>query len=62
MTLRPQTLDRYGRTVDEVSSGVNIDLARMEDGLAFAYCKYLGQCDAREYLDAEFRPSVAATA
>jgi len=27
----------------------------VEDGMAFADRKYLGQCDAKEYLDAEFR-------
>ncbi|WP_259727879.1 MULTISPECIES: thermonuclease family protein [unclassified Synechococcus] len=35
VTLRPQTVDRYGRTVAEVISGVNINLALVEDGLAF---------------------------
>jgi endonuclease YncB( thermonuclease family) len=29
----------------------------VEDGQAFAYRKYLAQCDAREYLEAEFRAS-----
>ena len=29
----------------------------MEDGQAFAYRKYLAQCDAREHLEAEFRAS-----
>ena len=57
VTLRPQTVDRYGRTVAEVISGVNISLALVEDGMAFAYRKYLAQCDAKEYLDAEFRAS-----
>ncbi|MFS6826150.1 thermonuclease family protein [Cyanobium sp. ATX-6F1] len=57
VTLRPQTVDRYGRTVAEVIGGVNINLALVEDGMAFAYRKYLGQCDAKEYLDAEFRAS-----
>ncbi|WP_094555540.1 thermonuclease family protein [Synechococcus sp. 1G10] len=57
VTLRTQTVDRYGRTVAEVFSGVNINLALVEDGMAFAYRKYLGQCDAKEYLDAEFRAS-----
>ncbi len=57
VTLRPQTVDRFGRTVAEVFSGVNINLAMVEDGIAFAYRKYLGQCNAREYLDAEVRAS-----
>jgi endonuclease YncB( thermonuclease family) len=57
VTLRPQTVDRFGRTVAEVIGEVNLNLALVEDGMAFAYRKYLGQCDAREYLDAEFRAS-----
>ncbi|WP_255094932.1 thermonuclease family protein [Synechococcus sp. J7-Johnson] len=35
VTLRPQTVDRYGRTVAEVFSGVNINLALVEDGMAY---------------------------
>ncbi|MEA5414373.1 thermonuclease family protein [Synechococcus sp. BA-132 BA5] len=57
VTLRPQTVDRFGRTVAEVISGVNLNLALVEDGQAFAYRRYLGQCDAKEYLDAEARAS-----
>jgi endonuclease YncB( thermonuclease family) len=57
VTLRPQTIDRYGRTVAEVISDTNINLALVEDGLAFAYRRYLHPCDAREYLEAEFRAS-----
>jgi hypothetical protein len=29
----------------------------VEDGQAFAYRRYLGGCDAKEYLDAEFSAS-----
>jgi hypothetical protein len=36
---------------------VNLILAIVEDGQAFAHRKYLGQCDSREYLDVEFRAS-----
>jgi endonuclease YncB( thermonuclease family) len=61
VTLRPQSVDRYGRTVAEVIGEVNLNLALVEDGMAFAYRKYLGQCDAREYLDAEFRASRSRT-
>ncbi|WP_255090316.1 MULTISPECIES: thermonuclease family protein [unclassified Synechococcus] len=61
VTLRPQSVDRFGRTVAEVISGVNINLALVEDGMAFAYRKYLGQCNAKEYLDAEFRASRSRT-
>jgi endonuclease YncB( thermonuclease family) len=57
VTLQPKTVDRYGRTVAEVIGEINLGLAMVEDGQAFAYRKYLGQCDAREYLDAEFRAS-----
>jgi endonuclease YncB( thermonuclease family) len=52
-----KTNDRYGRTVAEVISEINIGLALVEDGQAFAYRQYLSDCDAREYLDAEFRAS-----
>ncbi len=55
--LLSQTVDRYGRTVAEVIGEVNLNLAMVEDGMAFAYLKYLGQCDEKAYLDAEFRAS-----
>ena len=55
--IQPHTTDRYGRTVAEVISDLNINLAMLEDGQAFAYRRYLSGCDAREYLDAEFRAS-----
>ena len=57
VTLLPQTVDRYGRTVVEVIGEVNLNLAMVEDGQAFAYRKYLSQCNAQEYLDAEYRAS-----
>ncbi len=57
VTLAVKTTDRYGRTVAEVSSDININLAMVEDGQAFVYRQYLGGCDAKEYLDAEFRAS-----
>jgi endonuclease YncB( thermonuclease family) len=55
--LDEKTTDRYGRTVAEVFSGVNINLAMVEDGQAFAYRQYLSGCNAKEYLDAEYRAS-----
>jgi endonuclease YncB( thermonuclease family) len=55
--LIPKTTDRYGRTVAEVIGGVNLNLALVEDGLAFAYRQYLAGCDAKQYLDAEYRAS-----
>jgi hypothetical protein len=57
VTLLPQTFDRYGRTVAEVIGEVNLNLAMVEDGQAFAYRQYLSQCNAQEYLDAEYRAS-----
>ena len=57
VTLLLQTVDRYGRTVAEVIGEVNLNLAMVEDGQAFAYRQYLGQCNAKEYLDAEYRAS-----
>ena len=53
--LDEKTTDRYGRLVAEVISEININLALVEDGQAFAYRQYLGNCNAREYLDAEYR-------
>jgi endonuclease YncB( thermonuclease family) len=57
VNLAIKTTDRYGRAVAEVISGVNINLALVEDGQAFAYRKYLRGCNAKEYLDAEARAS-----
>jgi len=54
-----KTTDRYGRSVAEVFSGVNINLALVEDGQAFAYRQYLSGCDAKAYLEAEERASRA---
>ena len=55
VTIHPLNSDRYGRTVAEVIGDINLNLALVEDGLAFVYPKYLGQCDATEYLNAEYR-------
>ena len=57
VSLEVKTTDRYGRTVAEVISGININLALVEAGLAFAYRQYLGGCDAKAYLEAEERAS-----
>jgi endonuclease YncB( thermonuclease family) len=57
VTILPHTTDRYGRTVAEVISDININLVMVEDGQAFAYRRYLSGCDAKEYLDAEYRAS-----
>ena len=54
ISLKPQTKDRYGRTVAEVHSGtVNINLQMVRLGAAYPYRKYLGQCDRAAYLSAE---------
>jgi endonuclease YncB( thermonuclease family) len=55
--LEVKTTDRYGRSVAEVISEININLAMVEDGQAFAYRQYLSGCNAKEYLDAEYRAS-----
>jgi endonuclease YncB( thermonuclease family) len=57
INIHPHTTDRYGRTVAEVISDLNVNLVMVEDGQAFAYRRYLSGCDAKEYLDAEFRAS-----
>jgi endonuclease YncB( thermonuclease family) len=57
VTLQPKTIDRYGRTVAEVIGEININLVMVEDGQAFAYRRYLDACDAKEYLEAEYRAS-----
>ena len=57
VTIEPHTIDRYGRTVAEVISDININLVMVEDGQAFAYRRYLSGCDAKEYLQAEYRAS-----
>ena len=57
VSLDVKTTDRYDRSVAEVISDTNINLAMVEDGQAFAYRQYLGGCDAKEYLDAEYRAS-----
>ena len=57
VTLDVKTTDRYGRTVAEVIAAINVNLALVEDGQAFAYRQYLGGCNAKEYLDAECRAS-----
>jgi endonuclease YncB( thermonuclease family) len=59
VSLDIKTTDRYGRSVAEVFSGVNINLALVEDGQAFAYRQYLSGCDAKAYLEAEARASRA---
>ena len=59
VSLNIKTTDRYGRSVAEVISDININLALVEDGKAFAYRQYLSGCDAKAYLEAEERASRA---
>ena len=54
LELRPQTLDRYGRTVAEVfAAGRNVNLEMVRTGAAFVYRKYLRDCDGAAYEQAE---------
>ena len=54
ISLKPQVKDRYGRTVAEIYVGSrNINLQMVQMGAAFAYRKYLRQCDQNAYLKAE---------
>jgi len=59
VSLNIKTTDRYGRSVAEVISDININLSLVEDGQAFAYRQYLSGCDAKAYLEAEERASRA---
>ena len=59
VSLDIKTTDRYGRSVAEVISDININQALVEDGQAFAYRQYLNGCDAKAYLEAEDRASRA---
>ena len=54
VTLRVQTTDRYGRTVAELlNHRGNVNQLMVEAGQAFAYRRYLRQCDAERYLQIE---------
>ncbi len=54
VTLKTQTIDKYGRTVAEVfRGGHSINLEMVRGGQAFAYRKYLGACDGPSYLQSE---------
>jgi len=54
VTLRMQTTDRYGRTVAELlNSRGNVNQLMVKRGQAFAYRKYLRQCDGAKYLQLE---------
>ncbi len=54
VSLRPQTIDRYGRTVAEViRGGENVNLTLVRTGQAFVYEQYLDQCHALAYMQAQ---------
>jgi len=54
VTLRVQTTDRYGRTVAELlNRRGDVNQLMVEAGQAFAYRRYLRQCDAQRYLQLE---------
>ena len=52
--LRVQTTDRYGRTVAELlNHRGNVNQLMVGSGQAFAYRRYLRECDAQKYLQLE---------
>ena len=54
VTVQIQTKDRYGRTVAElINNHGNINQQMIRRGHAFAYRRYLQQCDSSEYLRIE---------
>ncbi|CAK6700989.1 Thermonuclease [Synechococcus sp. CBW1107] len=56
LEIKPQTVDRYGRTVAEVfAGGKNAGLEMVRRGDAFVYHQYLSGCDANAYVQAEER-------
>ena len=59
VVLDVKTTDRYGRTVAEVISEININLAMVQEGQAFVYRQYLRGCDAKGYQEAEEQASRA---
>jgi endonuclease YncB( thermonuclease family) len=54
LEIKPQTIDKYGRTVAEVFvGGRNVNLELVRGGYAIVYRKYISQCDQAAYLGAE---------
>ena len=55
ISLEAKGQDRYGRTVGIIyrkDNEINLTMVRL--GLAFVYRKYLGQCNAEDYIKAEY--------
>jgi micrococcal nuclease len=54
LELRPQTVDRYGRTVAEVlAAGRNVNLEMVRSDAAFVFYRYLIDCNGAAYEQAE---------
>ena len=54
LKLKPQAIDRYGRTVAEIiASGQNVNVAMVKRGAAFVYWKYVSKCNRQRYATAE---------
>lgn len=54
LEIKPQTVDRFGRTVAEIyAGGQNINLEMVRLGMAYAYRQYLSGCDENAFLEAE---------
>ena len=54
VTLRTQTIDRYGRSVAEVfSKKGNVNESIIEQGHGFVYRRYLSKCNGSRYLSLE---------
>ena len=54
VSLKVQTTDRFGRTVAELlNHRGNVNQLMVEAGQAFAYRRYLRQCDVQQYLQLE---------
>lgn len=54
LQIRPLRIDRYGRTVAEISADAgSVNLALVASGRAFVYHQYLRGCDRSAYLAAE---------
>ena len=54
VTLRVQTTDHYGRTVAELlNHRGNVNQLMVGSGQAFAYRRFLRECDAQKYLQLE---------